>query len=433
MIISRVQLLELNKLKRLDPEFYNPKFLKLEESLNGAFSLGDVANLKLGTSLINFNNKDCRAYYLRTGDFKEYRIDFSNVMRVPDDLLGVEVQDKDIIITRKGQVGQVWLVDSSKKKIFISSEIIRIRVKEPEVISPYYLAAYLASLLAQDQIKRLESGMSIMSISKSDLSDVKIKKLKNYEEITKTYKNAEKYISNFYEFNKKADSLLQSSIEYRKNKNYSKQGFSIKISQVKKNNNLDVFSYLPKNELINCINLNKIAHIKSGAEVGVKSYQKSGIKFLRVGNITKYGLINKAQKYIGKEVYNKFKSRYKPNKGDILLTKDGTPGIALVYDYDEDSIISGGIVRLIIQNKDYNPYYIANYINSFLGQENISSFIAGSNIRHLKIKDIETLKIPVITKDCRNKIGQLAQAAINYKKQGVDIKNKAISYINEKY
>ncbi|MBL7058225.1 restriction endonuclease subunit S [Patescibacteria group bacterium] len=435
MIATQVRKLKLENCDRLDPEYYDIKFIKLSERLSSAIDLESFVEITAGSTLTDCASFLTDAYYIKTGDFKDYGIDFDSCARVSTESRGVDIQPNDILVTRKGSVGSIELIDDiSDKHIFISSEVLRLRCSNNlKKIDPYYLAAFLSSSIGQSQIKRFLSGMSILSIAQADIKKIKIAICDDHDNVASLFQKAKKYLNQFQKDYAQAENLFLKNLKEHKS-DYSRNsfGFEIKINEIKKNDNLDPELYFFKDSLNEYAILSDIVEIESGTEVGTSSYQKSGCKFLRVGNVTKYGLIGKDEKHINNEVFVRLKNRYQPKLNDILLTKDGTPGIALVVDQELNVIISGGIVRLIIKDTSYDPSYIALVINSRFGQKQIRSLAGGSNIKHLKIMDIGKIKIPLLPKDLVKQISSLAKESLNLKKKGTELKIEAIGSITKK-
>ncbi|MBU3979428.1 hypothetical protein KKE68_07080, partial [Patescibacteria group bacterium] len=154
---------------------------------------------------------------------------------------------------------------------------------------------------------------------------------------------------------------------------------------------------------IKSIQIREITQIFRGIEPGSKAYKKSGKLFLRVSNIGKYGLLEKSQKYISNDLYEKLRKKYQPHIGEILLVKDGKPGVALTINKPIEGIISEGIVRLKF-NTSLAPEYISLCINSLICQSRISTDKDGSLVPHWKIEQIKKLRIPIISPEERMSI-----------------------------
>ncbi|MGP1438752.1 MAG: hypothetical protein ACTTKH_06745, partial [Treponema sp.] len=71
-------------------------------------------------------------------------------------------------------------------------------------------------------------------------------------------------------------------------------------------------------------NLSFLVKIKKSIEPGSDAYKDKGLPFIRVQDLSKWG-ISKSSVYLDSEYY---KDSIKPKKDTILLSKDGTCGIA---------------------------------------------------------------------------------------------------------
>jgi len=168
-----------------------------------------------------------------------------------------------------------------------------------------------------------------------------------------------------------------------------------------------------------------ILSIQKGIEPGSEEYQNAGKPFIRVSNLSIYGFIDRDQKYLSKKVYQELKENYEPNQGDILLTKDATPGIAYVVKEKVEGIISSGILRLQVNDKKINKEYLALYINSSIGKMQIERECSGSIVSHLKPEQIKNLKIPLLPRPTQEIIASLIQKSYEARKKSDELLNVA--------
>ena len=168
-----------------------------------------------------------------------------------------------------------------------------------------------------------------------------------------------------------------------------------------------------------------ILNIKKGIEPGSENYQNTGKPFIRVSNLSIHGFIDKDQKYLSEKLYQKLKENYEPKQGDILLTKDATPGIAYVVKEEVEGIISSGILRIQINDKKINKEYLALYINSSIGKMQIERECSGSIISHLKPEQIKNLKIPLLPRSTQEMIASLIRRSYEARKKSDELLNIA--------
>lgn len=100
-------------------------------------------------------------------------------------------------------------------------------------------------------------------------------------------------------------------------------------------------------------------------------------------------------KKISDEDYQKLiKNGCRPEKGDILFSKDGTMGITHLYFGHQDIVLLSSIAIIRPKNNIYSNY-IYSYLKSSSAQSLIfGGFVSGSALPRLVLKDIK--KIPVL-------------------------------------
>jgi len=121
------------------------------------------------------------------------------------------------------------------------------------------------------------------------------------------------------------------------------------------------------------------------------NYRENGVPFLRVTDITE---TNSSKKFILEEEHNELIKRCKPEKGDVLLSKNGTIGMAKVVDWDYDFSIFVSLCLIkperIISNK-----YLTFYLNSNDALKQMLSRGKTVTITNLHLEEIRQLLIPL--------------------------------------
>ncbi|MDA8009029.1 MAG: restriction endonuclease subunit S [Alphaproteobacteria bacterium] len=143
--------------------------------------------------------------------------------------------------------------------------------------------------------------------------------------------------------------------------------------------------------------LSNLVTIQKSVEVGSAEYLDAGIPFVRVSNLNPFEITE--EKYISKELYAEIK-QHQPNMGEILLSKDGTPGIAhYLHEQPKKMIPSGGILRLKSKKTGkVNGEYLALVLNSVLTKEQVERDVGGSVILHWRPEQVKNLLIPILPK-----------------------------------
>jgi type I restriction enzyme S subunit len=125
------------------------------------------------------------------------------------------------------------------------------------------------------------------------------------------------------------------------------------------------------------------------------TYAAEGIPFITVLNITSGRIDFENCKRITEDDHKKICRRAKAERGDILISKDGTIGIPCVVDTDREFsfFVSVALIKpkMDIVDSEFLVYVIkAPYL-----QERIKLRSRGDMIRHLVLREIRDLTVPV--------------------------------------
>jgi type I restriction enzyme S subunit len=104
------------------------------------------------------------------------------------------------------------------------------------------------------------------------------------------------------------------------------------------------------------------------------TYVESGVPFLRVTDISKEFTAEidwSKTKYIPEKEHSELIKRANPEKGDVLLSKNGTIGITKVIDWDEEFSFFVSLCLLKL-TKRLNPYFFCQFFDSPLVDQQIA-------------------------------------------------------------
>lgn len=196
-------------------------------------------------------------------------------------------------------------------------------------------------------------------------------------------------------------------------------------SDTDKAGRIDAEYYQPKyDEIINAIKsypggwdtLGNLVSIKKCVEVGSEAYIDEGnIPFVRVSNLSPFEITE--EKYISSVLYEEL-SQHQPKQGEILFSKDATPGIAYhLKEKPKKMIPSGGILRLKLKTDLFNEDYLTLVLNSLIVKEQINRDVGGSVILHWRPEQVRETLIPILPEDKQSLIKQKITESFNLRKQ----------------
>ena len=167
--------------------------------------------------------------------------------------------------------------------------------------------------------------------------------------------------------------------------------------------------------------LGELVTIQKSIEPGSDFYMTEGIPFVRVADLTKFGVIEPSI-YLDKEI---FMEVIRPKQDTILMSKDGSIGIAYKVEKDEDYITSGAILHLQVIDNSILPDYLTLVINSKVVQMQAERDAGGSIIQHWKPSEINNVIIPILPMEKQMKISQEVQDSFKLRNESKRLLNVA--------
>ncbi len=101
----------------------------------------------------------------------------------------------------------------------------------------------------------------------------------------------------------------------------------------------------------------------------------------------------------------------RPKKDTILLSKDGSVGIAYKVEDDLDVVTSSGILHLAVKDAIVLPDYLTLVLNSKIVRMQAERDAGGSIIQHWKQSEIERVKIPLLPLPRQRAIAEKVQSS----------------------
>ncbi|MCK5506701.1 MAG: hypothetical protein KAJ10_16165 [Thermodesulfovibrionia bacterium] len=335
----------------------------------------------------------------------------------------LQLGDTLITLKGKGSIGKIGFVTNNQKAIF-SRDIGIIR---PSNINPGYLNVFILCKYGKKLVDRGETGGTGQStLTTSYLKAIVVPRFDELEEPIGSILNEVELLKrkSTIKYND-AESFLLSEIGLLTWKPKHQLSFIKKYSDTDKVERIDAEYFQPKyDEIVNAIKnysggydiLGNIASLKKCVEVGSQAYMDEGdIPFVRVSNLSPFEITE--EKYISGELYAEL-SQHQPKQGEILFSKDGSPGIAYhLSEKPKKMMPSSGILRLKLKNKQVNEDYLTLVLNSLIVKEQINRDVGGSIILHWRPDQIKQTLIPVLGDKKQQQIQQKITEAFNMRKQ----------------
>ena len=401
---------------RWDSEYYLKEFLRLNELINRkeiTFLESYCNFLKKGIfDLSPDNYNEVGVPFIRTSEIKNPIIDFSSTVYIDElthfDNSSTILYPNDIVFTKIGaNIGDVSLLPDMYPQYNFSQNVAGASIIDKK--NSAYLLCFLLSKYGKFQIQR---SVMLSGQGKLELNDIRHYKIPC---LSTEFKSLISHcLDKVNDMRCDSVSLYDTANLYLYNQigiynsNLSKSNFAYKrFSTFLKCGRLDAEYYQPKyDELFDKLKsfetklLSEIVDIKKSIEPGSDAYQTSGIPFIRVADLSKFGLTT-TDTYLSRDEYD---GVIRPKKDTILLSKDGSVGIAYKIEEDTDVITSGAILHLIIKDDSVKPDYLTLVLNSIVVKMQAERDAGGSVIQHWKPSEIENVVIPILSDNIQKQI-----------------------------
>lgn len=430
-IVNFKKAIESSYSKRIDPEFFYPEYLINDNKIkkhNYSCLSNFIQVITGGATPLGAEYNDGVIPFLRVQNIMENYIDTSDVVYISkedDNLLSrSRLKKYDVLLTITGAYGKSSVVLDEQVNSNINQHSVKIEIKN---INPFYLSTFFNTRHGYMQSTKNIVGITRPALDYSSIRNFFIPIFsdefqKSIEKLVLEAHN-QRQISN--SLMKEANEILEKEIGFdkleikKKKVNYSIVNYSETLSSKR----IDAEYYQEKYKIImdkiqsykNGYDiLDNICSIKKGIEPGSEYYRDNGIPFLRIQNLTKYDLKLDNCIYVDNDFYNK-NIEYRVDKDDILLSKDGTPGIAYhIYNLNNlNMITSGGILRLKIKDNILLPEVLTLVLNSKVVDYQVKQAAGGAVILHWRMEEIFNTVIPIIDKNVQNLIANKVQGSYN--------------------
>jgi type I restriction enzyme S subunit len=114
---------------------------------------------------------------------------------------------------------------------------------------------------------------------------------------------------------------------------------------------------------------------------------------LRTSNLGKGDWIWKDTRHISDDDFQERSRRAPVEPGDIILSREGTVGIAAIVASDMEVCMGQRLVQLKLDKRRLMPEYLLAQLLYLLKPQRISHAMTGSTSKHINVKDLRELKI----------------------------------------
>jgi len=415
----------VKQFNRYDAQYFDRKYDFLEKlDKIQSETIEDLAYISDGNHLTIAGDylEEGGVRYLRGQDISTAMvIEDRTAVFIPEEnyqkLTRSHIHEHDVLVTIVGaNTGCIGFVFNPPEKLTANCKLGIVRAND-RTLAPF-IYSFLISRYGQAQIERSIRGGGQTGLILPDLRAIKIPSLSNnfvllLSDIVLKAHQIREDVKTIYQ--KAQNSLLSELglINWRPTHTLS---YVRNYSETQNAERMDAEHFQPKfDEILNVITevknkpLRDVVTYTKGIEVGSDAYQDEGIPFIRVSDVSYKG-IDRFEKRISPKLYESLNAKYKPQKDDLLMTKDGTIGITFVVDETIPAVLSGAFLKLH-PKIPIEKEYLALVLNSLICAQQIEKIAGGALIAHLKPSDAEQILIPILSEDKQKEIAEKALKA----------------------
>lgn len=440
---SIIQKSQLESAHRMDPQYYQPEYLELEEKIyvTGSYKRwkdiqGRFITGPFGSEFkVNDYIPDARYRYIRGKDVKDFFLLCDDNVYIPrkdyERLKKYSLREGDILVSVVGTLGNAIIVDGSDIPAIFSCKSTAFRT---DVINPYYFIAYLNSRYGQKLLERSVRGAVQTGLNIDDLKllPVYIPPQEEQKLIAAIVLRAKQEQDKSKLLYSKAENLLLEELGLKDFELEDELSYVVNLSDVKSAHRADAAYFQPKyrkieEKLVKDFNAKKINYldfikVTTGQYSEEYATQTDGKPYIRGTDLSKGTIEIDDLVYIDPNKQHPLK---KAGEGDVVVTRVGTIGISARLPKEvEGGTISDNLIRLRFQEETLNSYYVSLFLNT-IGSQLMIRASRGSVQARLNQETLREIILPVPHKPTQKKIADLVIQSHEAAKKAKDLLEKA--------
>lgn len=338
----------------------------------------------------------------------------------------------DVLLSIVGTIGELSLVGADTP----ATCSCKLAILRPNAIRSELLATFLRSRHGRNQIKRLTRGAVQQGIILEDMDQLWVPKLsKDLENaVVQAVNSASNLRQKASRLTRQAESELFSALGLADWTPSEPLTYVKRLSNTFFERRLDAQFHRPKYDKLRSLLEDRfdIITLEGLVQKGrTVPYSDGGeIPIIRSGDLSD---IEDEEKFLRAEASEPI---FYLNFGDVLISSIGFGSIGKVQVYDKISKHGTVSEVTVIRQQRLNPYYLAAYLRSPLGQLQIDRYITGATGQlHLYPRDVEKIFVPVLPNEQQEnfeKIYREARQTITNSKSLLDSAQRAVEIAIER-
>ncbi len=442
-VVSVTNISDLKGTKRLDAEYYQPLYLKLEKKLLKISSkpLKSFALITDGIhSSIDYDPNNIiriiSAQSVQDNDF-----DLSANTRISSQQhqrnLRTSLRAGDIIISSVGTIGNTAVVSACMLPTNADRHVGIVRLKNKK-FNPFYVSTFLNSKYGRFQTIRESTGNVQLNLFIEKIEELLIPEIKNADQIGKTTKQATILFEDSRDLFSQAENLLLEELGLQNFKPKGKLSYTANLSKAFGVHRVDAEYFQPAYvEVVKCILNYQNGHSRlSNYAESIKHdfdpirHPDKTFSYVELADIdVSIGVINSASEIKGEGAPSR--ARRILRKNDVILSsvEGSLEKVALVGQAYEGALASTGFFQF--RSTKILPEVLLVLSKSIVLQAQFKKECAGTILTTVPNKSLKRIVIPIIPDKIQKEIALLVQRSHEARKKAKELLEKAKRKVEE--
>lgn len=405
----------LERTKRLDAEYFQPKHLRIAQLLEARHGLpmSKVVTISDGNhfSISDEFSEQGIPYYRGQDVVGHFFIEQAAPVFIPEKAYRVphmtrsHLKKGDVLLSIVGTIGEASLVFSENP----ATCSCKLAILRPQAVAPEYLAVFLRTKHGRSQVERLTRGAVQMGLLLEDMDQIKVARFSiGFEDkISRIVLDSRHSLEKAEDHTQQAEQTLLRALGLENWQPPEPLTYTRRASDAFTAERLDAEHFQPKYDNIldtmrahglSLVDLGTLIYpVKNGFDF--RDFTDEGTPYIRVGDVGQCRIklesserIPLSPSEVGKAI--------SLIEGDVLYTRKGSFGNAAHVRLGQtDVIISSEImlVRLKDERKaDILPEYLAMYFNALPGRYLAEKYAHGAAFYSVSQDDLSLYPVPIL-------------------------------------
>lgn len=410
---------------RLDAECYTPEMIGVYDHLAklNCVRLGDHAYVTDGQHGYHKIDPESPIRHLTAKCIEDFFVNDAHAERLAlethqKNLRSSCVED-DVLLSTAGTLGNAAVVTKEVLPANMDQDVARIHLRD-DTIDPWYLVAFLDSQVGRLQSERVSTGQVQKHIALEKIREfsvpVSVPQKRVVELVKKAYKKRGESLGLYGE----AENVLLKELGLSSLDLSPQLFYERRYSETAAAHRLDAEYFQPKYYRIDkairacghrfALLGSVIEPIRNGFDF--RTFGEGETPYVRVGDVGKGRIdVEKAERI--PISITEIKKNVRLKSGDVLLTRKGSYGnAAVVRSNQEKAVISSEIMLLRLKDDEFLPDYLAIYLNSPLGFQQVERRVHGVAFYSISQPDLANVTVVKAPLSLQKRIERQVQDAL---------------------